>query len=272
MRRFDFFQLPHRLAMGWLFLALPAAVSVTAAPVRAASEVEVEGAHMRLDVVEGNGRVQAALSIDLKPGWKTYWISPGPVGLAPAIQLDNSAGVEDARILLPVPTRFREGDIESIGYAEPVSFVVLGEAKPGETSILRADITIGLCRELCLPVHVELEAKPSTSLNARAAVRRALAALPQDVQSDDIEASMRQGRLHVASASREGPPPTDAFVAAPEGWGFGVPVAGSDAHGFSLDIPILSTPGTDAELTKIDLVLTDGEKAELIRALPVGRN
>lgn len=272
MRRLHFFQLTHRLAIGLALLAFLVVVSFAADHANAASQVEVEGAHMKLDAVEENGQVQAALSIDLKPGWKTYWILPGPVGLAPAIDLGGSTGVGDVSVLLPVPMRFREGDLESIGYGEPVSFLLTGKAKPGEAPFLRADITIGLCRELCLPVHVELDAKVSTSLDARAAVRRALEALPREAQASDFKASVQQGRLHVTSASRALPRPTDAFVAAPEGWSFGAPVIGSETDRLSLDIPILSSPGTDVELTKIDIVLTDGEKAELIRALPVGRN
>ena len=258
------------LRFAYVGLALGAAT-----PAMAASELDVDGAHVSLQMIERDGRVEAALAIDLKPGWKTYWIAPGPVGLPPTIDLSGSSGLLNPEIRFPTPERFREGDLESVGYSEPVSFVVTANTQGGEEPLLKASITLGLCRELCLPVHMDLDATPNTSLGARAAVRRAMEVLPSDIGAatlPELKASLSEGSLRISAPPFASTTPTDAFVVAPAGWSFGKPVVRSGPDTVSLDFPVLSTPSSQSPLEAIDLLLTDGEKAELIRALPVGRD
>ena len=245
---------------------------LSALPAHAASQAEVDGARVTLRVLEDGAKLRGVLDIELRPGWKTYWVSPGPVGLAPQIDLSASEDVSHPHVAYPVPTRFKEGDVESIGYTEPVGFAIEADRAPGTRPVLRAGIVLGLCRELCLPVQLQLEAEPSTSLDTRAAVRRALDALPAGAASADgwkatLSGDARQLTVHAPSQPSERI--EDVFVAAPEGWAFGEP---SGAQGGVWTLPVLAAPSSGQVPERVDLVLTDGEKGELIPALPVGRD
>jgi suppressor for copper-sensitivity B len=257
-----------------LRLALPFLIFAAIPPAVAASQAEVEGAQIALHAMMVDGTLRAALEIVLEPGWKTYWIAPGAAGLAPRIDLSASTGVRATNLSFPVPARFLEGDLESIGYVDPVSIAIAAETVAGEQPVLRADLLLGLCRELCLPVRLQLEAEPASSLGARAAVRRAFDALPIPAASaENWRAALAGGASRLTI---QGPPEAldrakDLFVSASDGWAFGKPALTRLGPDLQAEIPILSRPGAGAMLQRIDLVLTDGEKGELIRALPVER-
>lgn len=254
------------VVLALLSLLLPAL------PAYAASQAEVDGARVTLRALEDGAKLRGVLEIELKPGWKTYWVSPGPVGLAPQIDLSASEDVSQPHVAYPAPTRFKEGDVESIGYTEPMGFAIEADRVPGMQPVLRAGIVLGLCRELCLPVQLQLEAEPSTSLDTRAAARRAFDALPARAASADGWKATLSGdakHLTVHAPSKTSERITDVFVAAPEGWAFGQPSA---AQGGVWTLPVLAAPSSGQVPERVDLVLTDGEKGKLIPALPVGRD
>ncbi|WP_019997027.1 protein-disulfide reductase DsbD domain-containing protein [Aureimonas ureilytica] len=219
--------------------------------------------------------LRGVLEIDLKPGWKTYWVSPGPVGLAPRIDFSASEGIASPQLVYPAPTRFREGEIESLGYTEPVGFAIEASPQAGARPILRASLLIGLCRDICVPVQLQLEAEPDASLGTRAAVRRAFDALPIESESGagwKADLSSDEKRLVIEGAPAALDRARDLFVAAPESWAFGPPEFDRDGGQAVANVPVLAAPASAPRLDRVDLVLTDGEKSELIRALPVGRN
>ncbi len=83
-----------------------------------------DGVTLRLVMLEPSdtGAVRAALSVELEPGWKTYWIAPGPVGLAPRLDISRTTGLSGVTIDFPAPVRFSEGEAESVGYVERSPF------------------------------------------------------------------------------------------------------------------------------------------------------
>ena len=52
--------------------------------------------------------ISAGLSITLEKGWKTYWRSPGQVGLPPEIDWEDSTNVLHTKFYWPTPERFQE--------------------------------------------------------------------------------------------------------------------------------------------------------------------
>jgi suppressor for copper-sensitivity B len=60
------------------------------------------------------------LEIVTKPGWKTYWRSPGITGYPPKLNWDQSKNFESFRIYWPKPHRFYVRGIEAVGYLEKV--------------------------------------------------------------------------------------------------------------------------------------------------------
>src|SRR5690606_35844598 len=100
-------------------LAFLAAQGTAAGAQPASPWVEEAGAQVRL--VAGapaeDGALSAGVEIKLAPGWKTYWINPGPTGIPPRLDFTASENVASAVPLWPAPVRFTDGSSHAIGYA-----------------------------------------------------------------------------------------------------------------------------------------------------------
>ncbi|WP_182084666.1 protein-disulfide reductase DsbD domain-containing protein [Aureimonas sp. ME7] len=254
------------LACGLAFAAFPAQ-AITPADQNA--ELRSDGATLRLVALKGDadGMVRGALSIELAPGWKTYWTAPGPVGLAPRIDLSESTGIEDPVLQYPIPARFAEGDAESVGYAEPMA--VFFEAKAIEAMPrIEADILIGVCREICVPLAARLSVFPSEGLSDRALVLSAKEALPAEAGSlapRSVRWSQDLSGLEVGSLAGV----TDAFIDASPGWSFGPPIPTSTPTGPSFTIPVLARPSGSQVPMHVSILLIAAEKAQLSRSVQV---
>jgi DsbC/DsbD-like thiol-disulfide interchange protein len=135
-----------------------------------------EGAvRMRLLTGEaGGGSVNAGLEIALDPGWKTYWVSPGPLGLAPRLDWSASRNLQRVDVLWPAPHRFSDGDAQSAGYAGtvilPLTIRPEDAAQPVELAL---KLDIGVCSTQCVPVStgLSLTLRPGQASDALAAAR-----------------------------------------------------------------------------------------------------
>ena len=108
-------------------------------------------------VTPGSATLSAGLDVRLADGWKTYWRTPGEVGLAPQLDWSRSRNVGSVRLLYPAPTRFRAFDIENYGYKDRVVYPLeVHLARPGEAARLRLDATLLVCAEICVPETFQL--------------------------------------------------------------------------------------------------------------------
>jgi thiol:disulfide interchange protein DsbD len=88
-------------------------------------------------------------------GWHTYWRNPGETGMAPEFRWTLPDGVRPVAIHFPVPRRFEDSGIVSIGYEHAVRLLAEFEA---ESTLSAASVDVGVaadwmvCRDLCLPV------------------------------------------------------------------------------------------------------------------------
>lgn len=101
--------------------------------------------------------ISAGLSLKLGDGWKTYWRSPGEVGLPPEIKWTGSANLGSAEFQWPAPKRFRAFGIENFGYDTAVTYpirVMLEE--PGQPLDLRATVALLVCSDVCVPLNFDL--------------------------------------------------------------------------------------------------------------------
>ena len=101
--------------------------------------------------------LSAGLHLDLRGAWKSYWRSPGEVGLPPTIDWTGSENVAGATMLWPAPTRFEAFGIENLGYADEVLMpleIVL--ERPGERATLRGTVSLLVCETICVPERFEL--------------------------------------------------------------------------------------------------------------------
>src|SRR6201989_3700535 len=49
------------------------------------------------------------VAIQLQPGWKTYWRTPGDSGVPPRFDFSKSDNIEAVTVLLPAPRKFDDG-------------------------------------------------------------------------------------------------------------------------------------------------------------------
>lgn len=103
------------------------------------------------------------LSLDLKPGWKTYWRLPGRFGLAPELDWQRSSNTTSVQTFFPQPILFEEAGGLSIGYDAPTIWPVLITVQSAEDPVtIDLTLDVGLCAVLCLPEKVTLSATLDT--------------------------------------------------------------------------------------------------------------
>ncbi|MEM8823793.1 MAG: protein-disulfide reductase DsbD domain-containing protein [Pseudomonadota bacterium] len=140
----------------WLFLAL------LAAPVFAAESEPVRGHALTATLLTAENGVagetlSAGLKLDLDEGWKTYWRSPGEVGLPPVLDWSGSDNIVDVALAYPAPDRFIAFDIQNFGYGDQVVFpltVTLADGTAPARLDMRADLLV--CADICIPETVAL--------------------------------------------------------------------------------------------------------------------
>ncbi len=107
---------------------------------------------------EADGRHMAGLSLDMAPGWKTYWRTPGAGGIPPRFNWSGSKNVAAIDVRYPVPKVMWQNGLQSIGYDQDVVFPLIVTAKnPNQTVELQAEVEIGVCEEVCIPMTLRLE-------------------------------------------------------------------------------------------------------------------
>src|SRR5258707_5150881 len=99
------------------------------------------------------------IAIQLQPGWKTYWRTPGDSGVPPRFDFSKSDNVEAVTVLWPAPQKFDDGaGGVSLGYKQQVVLPLRIVAKDtGKPVTLRADINYAVCAKLCIPVDAKAE-------------------------------------------------------------------------------------------------------------------
>lgn len=136
-------------------------------------------------VIQGAETLSAAVIVDLEPGWKTYWRSPGEVGLPPVLTFDGATNIEAVEILWPAPKRFVAFGIENFGYEERVIFplrVQLTEAGVPAEANFALDLLV--CSDICVPrsldLAVSLPVSASRDTVASDTIAEALTTVPTD--------------------------------------------------------------------------------------------
>ncbi|MCB6179163.1 hypothetical protein LHP98_13640 [Rhodobacter sp. Har01] len=156
-----------------------AALAATAA----AAEVTTQDDVVQAELLPGwqlqSGAQMAALKLDLAPGWKTYWRSPGDAGIPPQFDWSDSINVKSVRLHWPAPSVFRTNGMQTIGYHDqlvlPAEIVARDPSKP---MVLSARIDLGVCRDICMPAALTLEAAITPPGTPDSDIRAALAARP----------------------------------------------------------------------------------------------
>ncbi|MGH1331836.1 MAG: protein-disulfide reductase DsbD domain-containing protein [Paracoccaceae bacterium] len=138
------------------------ALGLPAAPVQAGDDDLASKAIV--DVLPGwrqsGGAHMAALRVRLAPGWKTYWRAPGSAGIPPRFGWNGSRNLQGVTFHWPVPQVFEQNGMRSIGYADELILPMeLTARDPSAPISLRAEVELGVCLEICMPLTVRISAE-----------------------------------------------------------------------------------------------------------------
>jgi DsbC/DsbD-like thiol-disulfide interchange protein len=135
-----------------------------------------------------DGTRVAAIKLELDPGWKTYWRSPGDSGIPLQISWAGSRNLRAVGLNWPVPKVYREDGITTIGYKDRLVLpVTLAPKKAGAPLLLRAELDMGVCKDVCIPYRMTLTAEiTDTETRPSAAIAAALADRPMTAREGRV--------------------------------------------------------------------------------------
>jgi DsbC/DsbD-like thiol-disulfide interchange protein len=180
---------PMRAALGFAATVLASSLAIE---VRAqdASPWQRDG-HSAVRLIAGSrsGAVLlGGIAIQLQPGWKTYWRTPGDSGVPPRIDFSKSENIEAVTILWPAPLKFDDGaGGHSLGYHDQIVLPLRIVAKNADKPVtLRAEINYAVCEKLCIPVEANAElAFTSVASTEDSALFAALDTVPKPASVGD---------------------------------------------------------------------------------------
>lgn len=236
-------------------------------------------------IAPSSSSISAGLAISLSDGWKTYWRSPGEVGIPPELDFAGSENVAEVEMLWPAPRRFTAFGIQNFGYdGEVVLPLRIRLERPGEPAVLRAAASLLVCSDVCVPLELDftLDVPPGSATEApqidRASAERiaAFAAqVPNQTASDEfaeisafMDVEARTLTIEARGTHVYGTP--DVFPEMGEYTAFGIPDIRLGEGGIVLwaQLPILAL---DEEAADPFITLTDGDQAVTLAATPLDR-
>ena len=265
---------PNRLAFGLVAAVLASSIDVSAYAQDASPWSHDDHSAVRLLAGSRSGAVLlGGVAIQLQPGWKTYWRTPGDSGVPPHFDFAKSDNVEAVTILWPAPKQFPDGaGGTSLGYKNqvvlPLRIVVKNSDKP---VVLRAAISYAVCDKLCIPVEASAELPfISVASTEDSALAAALDTVPKPANVGDpnpltIRDVRRDGKSGVVVDIVAPDDDVHLFVEGPTpDWALPVPkLAAHHPPGvkrFVFDLVGLPT-GVNPEGAALKFTLTGGERA-----------
>ncbi|MBY5775707.1 cytochrome C biogenesis protein [Rhizobium leguminosarum] len=264
---------PGRLLIA-VVSAVAALVPFSSTHAEMSAWAENEGGRMRLVALapDAGGKIRAALQIEPKPGWITYWKEPGNSGIPPQLTIAPESGVSLDAIAYPVPKHFFKGAIEDIAYDAPVTLPLsLTAAGKGPVTIDAAAF-IGICKDICIPFQASFELKLGPAIQSHpeeeAILQAADASLPKPPSEDfDVTAHAMSPDRKTLSLDLvlpgEGKTAPDIIVTGPSGYAFTEQIGGKrDGRTFKVDISIGKLPKDyDIAGKQWSVLVIDGERA-----------
>jgi DsbC/DsbD-like thiol-disulfide interchange protein len=213
-----------------IFVVFFSASTMSGAQAAATEWVEEAGARIRLLVAEpeaGDTEIKAALQVELKDGWKTYWRDPGDAGVPPQISVTGE-GITGFEVLYPAPDRFDDGKSIWAGYKHMVAFPLTLKIS-GDKPVfpIKASSFLGICEDICIPVQNEfgLDVRQAQGSTAdQALVKSFFDVLPASAVADFKISGLKKsaGQVEIDLTAPESAAPFEVFLAA-DGYMFGVP-------------------------------------------------
>src|ERR1700678_4384640 len=147
---------PLRAALGFATTLLVSSLAIEACAQDASPWQRDGHSAVRLLAGSRSGAVLlGGIALQLQPGWKTYWRTPGDSGVPPRFDFSKSENIEAVTVLWPAPTKFDDGaGGHSMGYPNRIVLPLRIVAKnPDKPVTLRANVNYAVCEKLCIPVE-----------------------------------------------------------------------------------------------------------------------
>lgn len=178
---------------------------------------------------EPDGRRIVGLRMDLAPGWKTYWRSPGAAGIPPRFDWTGSRNVADVNVVFPRPEVFQSFGMQTIGYSGQMILPIAVTAEdPNRPLRLRLSLSYGLCEEICIPARQDLalDIMPGDQPDGAAIIQTALSEAPipaaaAGMRTDACDLKPTESAFEARIALDEPPTAAPIVVAESEGAYFG---------------------------------------------------
>ncbi|WP_417580070.1 protein-disulfide reductase DsbD domain-containing protein [Pelagibacterium sp.] len=139
-------------------------------------------------VPDADGIVWMGLDIDMPADTKTYWRVPGETGLPLIFDIARSSGIDSVQIAWPYPTReITDGYLDHAFYGHVL--LPLAVTVSDNSPSLVAEITMGICSDICVPANVSLELAPALDMpdsSNQHRIGQALANVPLPHDGADI--------------------------------------------------------------------------------------
>jgi DsbC/DsbD-like thiol-disulfide interchange protein len=225
-----------------------ATAAAPAAALAAASDWHLsDGGAVRVVVAsqpEADGALRAALEIDLKPGWKTYWLDPGASGVPPTVDVSSGAAAWGVAVDMPAPQRLSDGYSSFAGYAAPVAAALTIRPPAGwDGGPLDISVFIGICETICVPVQAQFSIDAGAESTADdEAVAAAFGSLPAAAEASfGISSAWVDGDELVVDAAVPGNgAEAELFIASTPSFLFGEPRLEAGSRRFR--VPLLDRP------------------------------
>src|ERR1700733_14057212 len=150
---------PLRAALGVAALCLACATSEVRAEDASPWQRDAHSAVRLLAGSRSGAVLLGGVAIQLQPGWKTYWRTPGDSGVPPRFDFSKSENIEAVTVMWPAPMKFDDGaGGTALGYTQQVVLPLRIVAKNADKPLtLRAAINYAVCEKLCIPVDANAE-------------------------------------------------------------------------------------------------------------------
>src|SRR5246500_4665444 len=179
------------------------------------------------------------IALQLKPGWHTYWRTPGDSGVPPRFDFSKSDNVEAVTVLWPAPLKFDDGAGGfSLGYHDQVVLPLRIVPKRNDKPVtLRASINYAVCEKICIPVEANAELTfASVASTEDSVLFAALDTVPKPASVGD------PNPLTIRDVKREGKSTVLVDVLSPDARTVNLFVEGPTPD-WSLPVPKLREPG-----------------------------
>lgn len=214
-----------------------------------------------------DGAALIGLEIDMPARTTTYWRVPGETGIPITLDFSASTGLAGHAVAWPYPERDENAGYLDYVYRGPLVLPIRAIID-GDRAMLRADLMMGICDEICVPVSAALSldldlSRPDPGQSLRLAQALAEAPIAWDQPTPAIAAvhfDTALNGLSVTGLVADIDPNSLIADMGPSGPVFGAPQKSPD--GRSVLLPLLGAVPDDMSL--------DGKPVQLTFRTPMG--